>query len=148
MHNRTAAAAILLIALIGVAPAADDVREPVKLPPMMREHMLGNMRDHLQTLDRILGDVAAAKFDDAAKAAEARLGMSSLTSHDAAHMAPFMPKPMQEMGTSMHRAASRLVIVLQDASVTPNAESLHKVAGALHDVTTACTSCHAAYRLQ
>jgi hypothetical protein len=38
--------------------------------------------------------------------------------------------------------------VLQDASVTPTAEALHKVAGALHGVTTACTSCHAAYRLQ
>ena len=141
-------AAILVAALTGVAPAADDTREGVKLPPMMREHMLGNMRDHLMTLDQILGAVAEAKFDDAAKLAEARLGMSSLTSHDAAHMAPFMPKPMRDMGTAMHRAASRLVIVLQDASVTPNAESMQKVAGAMHAVTTACTSCHASYRLQ
>lgn len=135
------------VASIGSA-AAQDAREAVKLPPMMREHMLGNMRDHLSTLDRILGDVAESKFDDAAKIAESRLGMSSLTFHDAEHMAPFMPKPMQDMGTAMHRAASRLVIVLQDAAVTPNAESLRKVAGALHQVTTACTSCHAAYRLQ
>ena len=110
--------------------------------------MLGNMRDHLLTLNQILGDVSDAKFDAAAKIAEARLGMSSLTFHDAEHMAPFMPKPMQEMGTSMHRAASRLVIVLQDAAVTPDADSLRKVAGALHAVTTACTSCHASYRLQ
>ena len=139
---------IFLAASSGAVPAADDAREPVKLPPPMREHMLGNMRDHLMTLDRILGAVAEAKFDDAAKVAESRLGMSSLTAHDAAHMAPFMPKPMQDMGTSMHRAASRLVIVLQDASVTPDADSLRKVAGALHDVTAACTSCHAAYRLQ
>ena len=139
--------AILLATLTG-APAADDVREQVKLPAMMREHMLGNMRDHLLTLNQILGDVSDAKFDAAAKIAEARLGMSSLTFHDAEHMAPFMPKPMQEMGTSMHRAASRLVIVLQDAAVTPDADSLRKVAGALHAVTTACTSCHASYRLQ
>src|SRR3569623_187279 len=146
MNHRIAAVAVFLIARIGAAPAADDAREAVKLPPMMREHMLGNMRDHLATLDQILGAVADAKYDDAAKLAESRLGMSSLTSHDAAHMAPFMPKPMQEMGTSMHRAASPLVIVLQDASVPPSATSLHKVAGALHAVTTACTSCHAAYR--
>lgn len=149
MDTRTGiVAAMLLAALTGSARTADDVRAPVNLPPMMREHMLGNMRDHLMTLDQILGAVADAKFDDAAKLAEAHLGMSSLTSHDAAHMAPFMPKPMQDIGTAMHRAASRLVIVLQDASVTPNAEALHKVAGSLHDVTTACTSCHAAYRLQ
>ena len=149
MNKRIAAAtAVLLFALSSAASGVDDARELVKLPPMMREHMLGNMRDHLMTLDQILDAVAEAKFDDAAKLAEARLGMSSLSSHDAAHMAPFMPKPMQDMGTAMHRAASRLVIVLQDASVTPNAEALHKVAGSLHDVTTACTSCHAAYRLQ
>src|SRR3569833_4705070 len=148
MNHRIAAVAVLLIALTGAAPAADDARAAVKLPPMTREHMLGNMRDHLVTLDQILGAVANAKFDDAAKLAESRLGMSSLTSHDAAHMAPFMPKPMQDMGTAMHRAASRLVIVLQDASVTPNAESMQKVAGAMHAVTTACTSCHASYRLQ
>ena len=145
---RLAMTAVILAAMAGVAPAADDVREQVKLPAMMREHMLGNMRDHLLTLNHILGDVSDAKFDAAAKIAEARLGMSSLTFHDAEHMAPFMPKPMQEMGTSMHRAASRLVIVLQDAAVTPDADSLRKVAGALHAVTTACTSCHASYRLQ
>ena len=140
-------ALMMLAALLGVAQA-QDAREAVKLPPMMREHMLGNMRDHLLTLNQILGDVADGNFDAAGKIAESRLGMSSLTYHDAEHMAPFMPKPMQDMGTAMHRAASRLVIVLQDASVTPNAEALHKVAGSLHDVTTACTSCHAAYRLQ
>ena len=145
---RLAMTALILAAMAGVAPAADDVREQVELPAMMREHMPGNMRDHLLTLNQILGDVSDAKFDAAAKIAEARLGMSSLTFHDAEHMAPFMPKPMQEMGTSMHRAASRLVIVLQDAAVTPDADSLRKVAGALHAVTTACTSCHASYRLQ
>ena len=146
--SRVAMTVAILLATLTGAPAADDVREQVKLPAMMREHMLGNMRDHLLTLNQILGDVSDAKFDAAAKIAEARLGMSSLTFHDAEHMAPFMPKPMQEMGTSMHRAASRLVIVLQDAAVTPDADSLRKVAGALHAVTTACTSCHASYRLQ
>ena len=67
MDMRTGiAAAMLLAALTGAARTADDVRERVKLPPMMREHMLGNMRDHLMTLDQILGAVANAKFDDLA----------------------------------------------------------------------------------
>jgi hypothetical protein len=48
--------------------------------------------------------------------AEQRVGMNSLGLHGAAHMAPFMPLPMQEIGTSMHRAASRLAIVLQDTA--------------------------------
>ena len=77
-----------------------------------------------------------------------RLGMSSLPAHDAAHMAPFMPKPMQDIGTSMHHAASRLVIVLQDASITYNVESMRDIDRALHEVTSACTSCHTAYRIR
>lgn len=140
----------VLTLLIAAVPAAraQDARQLVKLPPMMQEHMLGNMRDHLLTLSGILGDVASGKFDDAAELAEARLGLSSLGLHGAAHMAPFMPKPMQELGTSMHRAASRLAIALQNAGASPTADSLGKVSGALHEVTTACTGCHAAYRIR
>ena len=109
--------AALLFLVAWVCPSlAQDIRELVRLPEPMQDHMLGNMRDHLATLNEIIGDVADSKFDEAAKIAEQHLGMSSLTAHDAAHMAPFFPKPMQDMGSSMHHAASRLVIVLQDAS--------------------------------
>jgi hypothetical protein len=133
----------------GIGPSqAQDTRQLVKLPPMMQEHMLGNMRDHLATLNAILGDVADAKYDAAAKIAEARLGMSSLSLHGAAHLAPFMPKPMQDIGTSMHHAASRLVIVLQDASTAPTAEAMREINRALYAVTTQCEACHASYRVR
>jgi len=141
--------AVLLYLFAGIGACwAQDTRELVRLPEPMQAHMLGNMRDHLATLNEILGDMADDKFDAAAKAAEQRLGMSSLTAHDAAHMAPYFPKPMQDMGTSMHHAASRLVIVLQDASVTPNVESMRNINRALHEVTAACEACHASYRLR
>ena len=130
------------------AGAPEDPRELVRLPEPMQEHMLGNMRDHLATLNEIIGDVAEGKFDAAAKLAEQRLGMSSLGLHDAAHMAPFMPKPMQDVGTSMHRAASRLVITLQDASVSPTFDTMRDVNRGLHEITTACTACHASYRIR
>ncbi len=135
----------------GSAPppaSSSDGREFVRLPLPMQEHMLGNMRDHLATLNEIVGAVADGKFDAAAKLSEQRLGMSSLSMHDAAHMAPFMPQAMQDIGTSMHRAASRLAIVLQDASVSPSADSMRDVSGALHEVTTACAGCHASYRIR
>ena len=106
------------------------------------------MRDHLATVNEIIGDIANDKFDEAATLAEQRLGMSSLALHDDAHMAPFMPNPMQETGTSMHHAASRLVIALQDASISPTVESMRDVNRALHEVTTACTACHASYRIR
>ena len=130
------------------AGGAQDSRELVRLPEPMQEHMLGNMRDHLVTVNEIIGDIAADKLDAAAKLAEQRLGMSSLGFHDAAHLAPYMPMPMQEVGTSMHHAASRLAIVLQDASVSPTLDSMRDVNRALHEVTTACMACHASYRIR
>jgi hypothetical protein len=146
---RPVLAAVPLFWLAGIcASHAQDARELVRLPPPMQEHMLGNMRDHLATLNEILGDVANSKYDEAAKIAEQRLGMSSLSLHGAAHLVPYFPKPMQDIGTSMHHAASRLVIVLQDASVTPTAEAMRDINRALHEVTTACEACHTGYRLR
>jgi len=140
-------AAVLLAADTGLA-LAQDGRQLVRLPEPMQEHMLSNMRDHLATLDEIIGDVAQAKYDEAARLAEQRLGMSSLSAHGAAHMAPFMPQQMQEIGTSMHHAASRLVIVLQNAATAASEQSIREVNGALHDVTSACVACHASYKVR
>jgi hypothetical protein len=128
--------------------AAQDTRQLVKLPEPMQEHMLGNMRDHLATLNEILGDLAKDDFESAAKVAENRLGMSSLSAHGAAHLARYMPQAMQDVGTSLHHAASRLVIVLQNASLSRTAEAMRDVNGALHEVTSACEACHANYRLR
>ena len=110
--------------------------------------MLANMRDHLATLSDIIGDVAQAKYDDAAKLAEQRLGMSSLAAHGAAHLAPFMPQQMQDIGTGMHRAASRLVIVLQNAATSSSEQSVREINAALHEVTSACAACHASYKIR
>lgn len=140
-------AATLLISLAG-AGSAQDSREFVRFPQPMQEHILGNMRDHLITLDEIIGNLADGKYDAAAKLAEQRLGMSSLGLHGAAHMASFMPQPMQDIGTSMHRAASRLAIVLQNTSVSPSLDTMRDASQALHEVTMACTACHAGYRIR
>jgi hypothetical protein len=141
--------AVLLYLCVGMSVAcAQDARELVHLPPPMQEHMLANMRDHLATLNEIIGDIADDKFDAAAKVSEQRLGMSSLSLHGAAHLAPYLPQPMQDIGTSMHHAASRLVIVLQDASITPTVDAMRDVNRALHAVTSACEACHAAYRVR
>jgi hypothetical protein len=147
MQSVLLALLVVLVAATG-AGQAQESRELVRLPGPMQEHMLGNMRDHLAALNEIVGDVADGKFDAAAKVSEQRLGMSSLGLHGAAHMAPLMPKPMQEIGTSMHRAASRLTIVLQNASVSQTFDSMREVSRALQEVTTACVACHASYRIR
>lgn len=71
-----------------LARANGPERQLVKLPPMMQRHMLTNMRDHLVTLNAILGYLAVGKYEQASALAEARLGMGSLGLHGAAHMAP------------------------------------------------------------
>ncbi len=140
---------VVLLATLGASRShAQDNRQFVRLPEPMQEHMLSNMRDHLASLNEIIGDVGDGKYEEAAKVAEQHLGMSSLTAHDAAHMAPFMPKPMQEMGTGMHHAASRLVIILQDASVSPSLDTMRNVSRALHEVTQSCAACHTSYRIR
>jgi hypothetical protein len=128
------------------APSANqaDARQLVKFPEPMRLHTITSMRDHLLALQEI--DVALSKndFDNAARVAERRLGMSSLELHGAAHIAPFMPQGMQGIGTQMHRSASRFAIEAQNASVS---NDVRPALAALGTVMQQCVACHAAYRL-
>ena len=101
--------------------------------------MMSNMRDHLVAINEILSNLANDKLDKAAEIAEARLGMSSLESHGASHVAKFMPEGMRQAGTSMHRAASRFAIKAQEGEALPAYK-------ALTEVTSACVACHAGYR--
>jgi hypothetical protein len=125
--------------------AEDDTRVAIDMPEMMRTHMLANMRDHLTAIQEIQNHLAAGEFDAAAEVAEKRLGMSSLETHGASHMAGFMPKGMQETGTAMHQAASRFAVISQETAVT---RDLPRALGALSRVTAQCVACHAAYRLK
>lgn len=122
-----------------------DTRRLVTFPDALRAHTLANMRDHLQVLGEIQALLAASAFDEAADLAESRLGLSSLRLHGAHEVARFMPQGMQDAGTAMHRAASRLARAATDASATGD---LGAPLQALSAVTRTCVACHAAYRLQ
>ncbi len=126
--------------LISATAAADD-RELVELPEMMATHMLANMRDHLATINAIMGHLARQEPEQAADVAEQRLGMSSLELHGAAHMAPFMPAPMRDAGTAMHRAASHFAQVVVEGDMT-------RSLAALEELTGTCVACHRAYRIR
>lgn len=129
------------------AGSADDSdrRELVALPEMMQRHMLANMRDHLLAIAQVQDALADGRFDAAGSIAEERLGMSSLASHGASHMAPYMPQPMQVIGTQMHRAASQFALIAQEASVD---QDLPRALKGLSSVTAQCNACHAAYRIR
>ena len=137
LHRGLAGLAMLLAA---ATAAAADSRQLVDLPPMMRDHMLANMRDHLKALAEIQEALGAGRLDEAGDIAEARLGMSSLDAHGASHMAPRMPQGMREIGTAMHRAASRFALRAKEGDLKP-------AAAALAPVFRECVACHAAYRV-
>ena len=94
-----------------------DSRQLVELPEMMRDHMLENMRDHLLALTEIQQYLALEEYEKASTVAENRLGMSSLGGHGASHMARFMPAAMQQIGTQMHKAASRFATIVQEGGL-------------------------------
>jgi mono/diheme cytochrome c family protein len=123
---------------------APDSRQHVEFPAPMREHTLASMRDHLMALQEINLALARNDFEKAGSVAEQRLGMSSMEAHGADHLAAFMPKPMQDIGTRMHRAASRFAVEAQDASAS---NDLKPALAALGAVMQHCVACHAAYRL-
>ena len=130
--------------LLGVANtlvAGEDTRQMVEFPEIMQQHMLANMRDHLASINEILQKMAADELDQAADVAEARLGMSSLETHGASHMASFMPEGMRAAGNGMHRAASRFALKAEEGDAAA-------AYGALTEVTSACVACHSAYRIR
>ena len=142
MLVRFLTAAIILFLLTPVQ--ADDGRQTVELPDMMREHMLSNMRDHLLALEEITRYLANQQYDEAAEVAENRLGMSSMDLHGASHLGKFMPKEMGAIGTNMHRAASRFALAAQDAEIEGG---LNKAFSALSEVMQQCVACHAGYKV-
>ena len=122
-----------------------DQRQFVRFPDALRDHTLTSMRDHLLALQEIQLHLGMGHNDIAAKIAESRLGMSSLSLHGAAEVAKYMPQGMQDAGTAMHRAASRFAIAAQDAGVTGDSKPVFT---GLADLTAQCVGCHAGYRLQ
>jgi hypothetical protein len=141
MKNFLSIAVPILLASSYSVSMADDARKLVQLPEMMQQHMMSNMRDHLAAINVILIKMTSGAFEEAAEIAEYRLGMSSLESHGASHMAKFLPEGMRQAGTTMHKAASRFALKAQEEGLLPAYKSLS-------EVTSACVSCHSGYRIR
>ena len=117
----------------------------VHFPDELRRHTLANMRDHLATLQQIEQSLARGEFDRAAEISEHRLGLSSLELHGAHDVAQYMPSAMQDIGTGMHRAASRFSIAAANAGASGDIRGALETLSA---VTAQCVACHSAYRLE
>ena len=135
---------VALAVLLSTGAASADNRIKVDLPDMMREHMMSNMRGHLQALETITRSLSEHNYEQAADEAEKSLGMSSLQSHGAEHLGKFMPAEMAAIGQQMHHAASRFAVAARDAEIEGG---LDKAFGALSEVMQNCLACHSAYRV-
>lgn len=140
-------AAILIFTSLSFcsAYADDDKRELVKFPEMMKNHMLGNMRDHLKAITEIHQYLAEEAFDKASNVAEQRLGLSSLDDHGAAHMAKMMPEGMRNIGTGMHKAASQFALNVEEKGLDGDYKT---ILSDLSKITQQCVACHSSYRVQ
>ena len=91
-------------------------RVAVQSPLSLKQHTLTNMRAHLPIISQIQEAIGTAEYDKASKLAEDNLGMTSLKQHGASENAKYMPKAMQDIGTTMHRSASQFAIEIQNTS--------------------------------
>ncbi len=131
---------VCYLALFTQTVVAEDKRVMVKLPQMMQEHMLSNMRAHLEAINSILASINADELDKAATIAEQELGMSALEKHSAKHMAQFYPEGMQQAGSAMHHAASQFARIVEEGDPANSYK-------ALQNITNTCVGCHKAYRV-
>lgn len=141
-----------------------DLRQPVNFPPEMHDHILANMRGHLEALSDIMTAMSTGAYAEAAQIAKTRLGMESPAAEgckapDAKDttprasqpmdmdrmMAQLMPERMRNFGIAMHQSASDFAAEAAKADKTADAKPAFT---ALARITRQCTACHAAYKLQ
>jgi len=132
-------------AVVAEPPAPpEDHRVLVEMPELQRELLRQEMQDVLVALNQIIGYLADGNLSAAGETAEARMGISTMGKHAAAARGlggpgRFMPDAMRQMGFGMHEAASRFAEVAKEGDP---ADALR----ALQGLTSACLSCHMAYR--
>jgi len=142
-----------------------DPRTQLSFPPSLQAHFLGNMREHIQTVDAILQALAEADFDQASRVAKENLGLDSPSAAGCrpteapaagggaakpsnsmdAMMQLYMPEPMRQVGLAMHTAASEFARVALEAK--QHHDTTQAIA-ALAAVTQNCVACHSAYRVR
>lgn len=138
-------ATLLTISMLFMAAtaAADDPRTPISLPADLRPAFLEHMRHHMDALDDVMAQLAAADFKAAAKVAR-----EDLVPGSGAGFGRYLPIEFREMGLAMHRAAAEFADVADAASARPTAEDWKKTVAALGAVSAACRACHSAFRVE
>jgi cytochrome c556 len=134
----------LFIAFVLATPAAaEDPRTPIEMPPDVRGAFLEHMRHHMDSLDDVMAQLAAADFKEAAKVAREQLVPGS-----GAGFGRYLPIEFREMGLAMHRAAANFAEIADAAPAQPTSADWKKTMEALQTISVQCRACHSAFRLQ
>lgn len=116
----------------------DDKRTLLKVPPMMKIHMRGNMRDHLAAVNETVKLLGAGNYEAASHMIHDRLG----TNEEMAKMCGmFGNEAYKEMGLAMHTSADIL-------SAEIKSKDMGKIMKALSGTLEKCVACHDAFRLE
>jgi len=139
----------LVLVLLGVSPwltfAAEDMRQPVQMPPEARAELRAEMLDFQTALHQIVEALAAGQGAEAADIAEKQIGVSAMGRH---RSAPPNARPGMFMPNDMHMIARNMHVSGSEFARTARSGDTAKALQALTAVTGACVACHRSYRTQ
>jgi hypothetical protein len=115
---------------------AHDERISLDLPPVMKSHLLSNMRSHLEAVQSIIGLLSKESFDEASRIAHTKLG---LTEEMNKMCNGFKNKNFGKLGLEFHKSGDDLGNVLQT-------KDLSKSLSALQKTMDYCVRCHKMFR--
>lgn len=119
-------------------PIPPDTRLPIRIPPMMKSHMLWNMRDHLAAINESVRLMGMGDFEAASRVIHDKLG----TSEEMKRMCGmFGNEAYREMGIAMHASADLLAVEIRS-------KDMMKIMNALSRTTEKCVVCHNTFRVE
>ena len=126
----------------GWTAKGSDGRTEIRLAPVERDQILGEMRLLLKAVDSVVRGLGEPKPDVKQIEAAARaVGMKMAADTEPAITAK-LPLPFKQMGMSIHKDMDTLA----DAIVQN--ESSHQILQRLSSMTARCTACHDMYRFK
>ena len=119
-------------------PIPPDTRLPIRVPPMMKSHMLWKMRDHLAAVNESIRLMSLGDFEAASRVIHDRLG----TSEEMTRMCGmFGNEAYRDMGLAMHASADALAVDIRS-------KDMMKIMNALSRTMERCVTCHNTFRVE
>ncbi len=119
--------------------STSDSRVPLNLPPAVREVMNQTMREHLETLQKIVAEMAGGRYDEAASLAHEELGFPKHHQIMQREQGAVFPKRYREMAMDHHRKAEDLAKAL-------SSKEMNKILPALDQTIIGCVNCHRVFK--